>query len=104
MQLLYVGESNLVEIDDLRTSSDQNIVSTATVTGQLYEENGTTTNGSPITLALTDASLGRYQGNLPSSLSLTVGSIYFLAIAVSGGGLTGARRIKCQAVRHQEIP
>ncbi|MGE3410130.1 MAG: hypothetical protein AB7I37_25325 [Pirellulales bacterium] len=105
MQTLYIGEDNIVQVGTverpLKRASDGATITTATITGQLKSEDLTAAIGSSISLP--HIGDGVYQGSLPSDLSLTQDTIYFLDLTISGS-LDGFRRVKCQARYHHETP
>lgn len=94
---LYIGEDVLVQLADVRRSSDQALVSDATITAQLRDEDEDAV-GSPVAIVAT-AVEGQYQGYLPSTLPLTLGAFYFLDVTITGS-LNGFRRESCRAVYH----
>ena len=87
---IYRGNDNLVENPTPMTrSSTGAYVNDASVTMTLKDSNGDAVVGaSALSLAYVSDSNGRYQGTLPSSLTLTAGATYTLEITATSGSTT----------------
>lgn len=98
-QLVFIGEDNLVQLDNVRLASSDALVSNATVTAVLKSEDLVTTIVSSFSVPAS-ATAGQYQGTF-SGAGLVLGTNYFLDITISGT-LSGFRRVKCRAAYQQE--
>ena len=101
MQSIYISADNVVQLSDTRRSDTGALVSDATVSAQLKDEDLVAV-GSAITMAAV-GSVGLYQGTAPSTLALTHGLKYYIDITLSGT-LVGFRRIPVRAAYHGEAP
>lgn len=86
---LFVGNDNLVTIDELKNVSDGSYINDATVTMTLKDSSDVgVANGSwPVTLAYVASSNGKYQGVLQDGITTTSGSNYVLHVDVIGDNL-----------------
>lgn len=87
MDVVYVLNDNLIEVDKLQDASDDLYINDATVTVTLKDSDGTNVTGQswPLTLDYVADSDGKYQGTLESALSLTVKEHYYAHVdAVKG--------------------
>lgn len=99
---LYVGNDNLVELDELKDESDGSYVNDATVTlTDLEDKDGTSVTGQsfPTSMAYVAASNGKYQGTLEDGLAVTAGEKYFATIDVDAGSDKIAQwTLECRAM------
>lgn len=88
--ILYVGNSNIIELSNLRDNSDNSIIADATVTVTLKDSEGEEVDGAswPVTMDAVEGSAGSYRATLSSSLELSVGSKYVAEITVMKSGAT----------------
>jgi hypothetical protein len=87
MDVVYVLNDNLIEIDKLQDASDDSYINDATVTVTLKDSDGTNVTGQswPLTLGYVAGTDGKYQGTLESALNLTSREQYYAHIdAVKG--------------------
>jgi hypothetical protein len=96
---LYVGNSNLIELTNLKDNQDGSLISDATVTVTLKDSEGVSVTGGswPVTLAAVVGTPGAYQATLGSGLSLTAGEKYVAEITVTKSGATGFWRRRLTA-------
>jgi multidrug efflux pump subunit AcrB len=100
MLAIHVSSTTLIRVDKARSArSAGGYVNTATVTMTLYNSAGTAVTGaSNLPLSYVTGTDGRYEGTLPSTLSLTPGASYLLVVTIDpGGGQPTQRRIACRA-------
>lgn len=83
---LFVGNDNLVTVDELKNVSDGSYINDATVTMTLKDSSDAdVANGSwPVTLGYVTSSNGKYQGVLQDGITTTSGSNYVLHVDVTG--------------------
>ena len=93
--VLYVGNDNQVKLTGLYDENTSAYVNDATVTGQVYEADGSTAIGSSFTLTYVSASNGDYIGTAQDTLSLTAGQRVVVQVSASGNSLTGLWKVPC---------
>lgn len=82
---IYPSNDNLVEWQFMDQASDGSYVNDATVSMTLKLSGSPVSGATAVALTYVTDSNGRYQGVIPSTVSLTVGGAYTLEItAVSG--------------------
>jgi len=89
---IYIGNDNLLTVDELKNAATGAYINDATVTATLTDADGTEVTGQtwPTTLAYIAASNGTYRGSLSNGLSLDRSKEYRLEVAANGGaGLVG---------------
>ena len=105
MEALAIGSDNLVEVDELTNESTDAYVNNATIIMTLKDSSlDAVPNAEDLSLAYVAGSNGKYQGTIPSTVSLTAGSRYYLDISATGGGVTLFVRIPCRAQYIQQAP
>ncbi len=72
MSILLYKNDNLIEVDELKDEVAGTFLLTATVTAVLKDAAGATI-GSSITLTFVAGSDGKYQGNVPDDLAVSLG-------------------------------
>lgn len=84
---VYVSSDNLVTLDELTDPIDDSFVNDATCTAKLTTDaaGASTVSGSSITLTYVTGSDGKYQGAMPSTVSLTAGTTYYLFVTAESG-------------------
>lgn len=85
MSVLLFKNDNLIEVDELKDEVSGDFLLTATVTAVLKDAAGATI-GSSITLTFVAGSDGRYQGNIPDDLAVSLGDRITAEITADGGG------------------
>ena len=98
MKNLYIGNDNVIEIDEprLTDSNDDSAVTTGTVTWSLkLKSTGVEVSGGAG--SLTHVSGGLWRGEIPASVSLTAGVAYTLEITAASSGKDGFWRVPCVA-------
>lgn len=96
MDYLFVGNSNLVSLVNLRGAGfGETYVNAATVSMVLLDATGTTVSGPtfPISLSYVTSSPGVYEGVLPSGTELTPGDEYDLILTATASELDSIWRI-----------
>lgn len=90
VDVIYVANDNLLELQGLQNAATAAYVNTATVTATVVDKNGANVAGQswPLTLGYVAASNGNYRGTLEDTLSLAANEDYIARVAVSGAGLT----------------
>ena len=101
MQILYVGEDNLVQWLGMTSSVDGSYINDATVAGVLKRQSGEIV-ADGITLAYVAGSNGDYRGEIDQSITLVHNARYTLELSAESQSREGFRRIECQAFYHEE--
>ncbi len=99
-QPLYKSADNLIAVQGLRSAFSGILVPTATITAEVFAEDGVSSMVGPVTLT---GSSGSFSAAL-SGDDLEVGSFYFLEVLIEASGVNDRRWIKCKCVHHQEVP
>lgn len=83
----YISSDNLVTVDLLTDPVDDSYVNSATVTAKLTTDaaGASTVSGSSITLTYVTSSNGKYQEAIPSTVTLTDGTNYYLFVTAASG-------------------
>lgn len=100
IQILYVGNDTILEIDRLKNELTGAYLNSATVTVTLRDEAGAEVAGDtwPKTMAYLAGSNGVYRATLPHTLALTASQRVTAAISVdAGAGLVAAWDVECVA-------
>lgn len=95
--IIYVANTNLLQLQGLKNEQDSSFQNSATVTVTIVDELGANVPNQtwPLTLPYVASSNGNYEERLPSTVTLVGGRCYTAIIdADAGGGLVG----------HWEIP
>lgn len=90
---LFIGCDNLVEIDSLIDESDGSAITTAVPSFVLKDSVAAAVSGSAGTMSYVAGTTSRYQGVLPSTLSLTDQAGYTLEVTISMSGKDDFRKI-----------
>ena len=85
MLTIYHLNDNIIELTGLKDSTTGNVLSTATVTFDLQELDGTSVSSG--TMTADSAELGTYRGNIPDSISLSSELYNLFIYANAGAGL-----------------
>ncbi|MGH8626450.1 MAG: hypothetical protein ACREYC_14670 [Gammaproteobacteria bacterium] len=90
VDVIYLANDNLLELQGLTNAASGAYVNDATVTATVVDKNGANVAGGswPLTLAYVAASNGKYRGTLQETLTLTEGQDYTAKVTVAGAGLT----------------
>lgn len=93
---LYLNSDNLIRWDKLVNAASGKFVNDATMTFTLKDADGDTVSGAvDVVMGYVGNSDGRYQGVMDSTISLSIGTKYYLEITAVSGTLNGFRRIEC---------
>jgi len=84
MSVLLFKNDNLIEVDELKDEVAGTFLNAATVTAVLKDAAGATI-GSSITLAFVSGSDGKYQGNIPDNLAVSLGDRITAEITADAG-------------------
>jgi hypothetical protein len=94
--ILYKGCDNLIRLDLLKDEATDAYVNDATVAFTLKDiADAAVAGATSVSMVYVTASNGRYQGTLQDTVSLTVGSAYYLEVTASKSGVVAFRRIEC---------
>jgi hypothetical protein len=99
-RVLYVGNSNVIEVADLHNEVTGDVVNNATVTMRLLDSDGDPVAGEtwPLTLAYVTDSDGLYRATLIDTLPLTDNGRYVAEVtAIVSGSLKAFWRLDCLA-------
>ena len=100
LEVIAIGSDNLVRLDVLTNASSGAYVNTATVTFTLKDASGNIFGGqSGVSMPYVAASNGRYEGDLPQGVTVTMapGALFTIEVTAVGGGFTLFRRLSCIA-------
>ncbi len=95
---IYLSNDNLVEWSFMDQASDGSYVNDATVTMTLKLAGSPVSGATAVALTYVSGSNGRYQGVIPSSVSLTAGGNYTLEITAVSGTKDGFVTLDIDAV------
>ena len=84
MSVLLYKNDNLIEVDELKDEVSGDFLNLATVTAVLKDAAGATI-GSSITLTFVAGSNGKYQGNVPDDLAVSLGDRITAEITADDG-------------------
>jgi hypothetical protein len=104
MDVLYIANSNVVEISALTNGQTSALISGATVGVTLTNATGTAVTATgvtwPVTLSAVSGATGTYRATLAHTIGLTTGATYYCDITADGGtDLQGAWHVPLRAVR-----
>lgn len=87
---LYIGNSSVVTVSDLRSATTGDLVTGATVqaTG-LTTARGASVSGITLPLALSEVSAGQYRGSIPATVDIKANRLYLLTVTAESAGVTG---------------
>lgn len=94
---IYIDTTTLVTWDKMRDEQTEEYENSATVSAVLLDEDEVQVSGSAITLSYVASSNGRYQGNFPAGLSLTLGAMYLAKLTAVSGSVECVRMVECRA-------
>ncbi len=99
-QILFVGNSNDIEISGLRNEATGSIVTGATVTARVLDATGAPIDGQawPLTLAAAPGEPGTYRGQVSHEADLLPRNRYTIQIDIAGGGMVAALRVPAVAL------
>ncbi len=85
--IVYVGNTNLIEVVGLKSAVEGSFVNDADVSVTVKDASGTNVSGQtwPTTLAYIAASDGLYRGILEDDLALVDGAQYYAHVDADGG-------------------
>lgn len=85
--ILYVGNDNILEVDELKNAASAAFLNSATVTVTLEDSTGTEVTGDtwPKSLTYVTSSDGKYRATMLDTLSLTADALYTAKITADGG-------------------
>lgn len=91
MDVLYLSNTNVIEINELYDTSAESYLNSATVTVTLEDKAGTEVTGEtwPKTMSYVSASNGKYRATLASGIGITAGKQYIAKITATESGNTG---------------
>lgn len=100
---VYISSDNLVTVDELTDPVTGEYVNDATVTAKLTSDSAgaSTVANSSITLSYVTASDGKYQESMPSTVSLTYDTTYYLFITAASGAKNITARKEVRAGYYQ---
>jgi hypothetical protein len=85
---LYIENDNNIVIRGLRVAATGVYVSDATLTANVYDQNGSLVSGATsISVPYVAASSGEYRGLIPSTVQLTAGTRYKIVVLASNYGV-----------------
>lgn len=88
--ILYVGNSNVIELQELTNSVTDVVDEAATVTVTLYDCSGTEVTGQSWPATMTHATGGTYRVTLDDGIAITVNNKYIAKVDATGvGGQVG---------------
>lgn len=101
VDVIYLANDNLLELQGLQNAATAAYVNNATVTATVVDKAGANVAGQswPVTLAYVAASNGNYRGTLEDALSLAENEDYSARVSVSGSGLTAFFEHPLKAVK-----
>lgn len=103
IQTIHINEDNLIRIDLLRLSSNNNYVNSGTLSWNLKDSDDVSLGTGSLTYV--SGTNGRWHGAIPSTVTdgLTEGAIYYLEVTMANeDGADGFRRLELVAGYHQE--
>ena len=84
--ILYVGNSNVIELQELTNSVTDVVDEAVTVTVTLYDTTGTEVTGQIWPATMTHATGGTYRVTLDNDAAITAGKRYTAKVDASGTG------------------
>lgn len=99
-QILFVGNSNDIEISGLRNEATGSIVTGATITARVLDSSGDPIDGQewPLALPAVSGEPGTYRGQVSHAAELVARGRYTIQIDISGGGMVAALRVPAVAL------
>lgn len=95
MASLYIGNSNVVELEDLKNSATNNIDTGASVQVTVLDEQEAEVTGQVWPVLMSHVSNGLYRATLDPAINLVAGTVFFLKVEATGsGGQTGLWKYK----------
>lgn len=86
MDVIYIDNSNVVELRSLTNSITSAVDTGATVSVTIVDSTGTAISGETWPVSMSHASSGTYRATLSSSLSLTANRAYRGVVTATGSG------------------
>lgn len=103
-KVLYIGNSTVLELRDLKNSVTDTADTGATVTVTLVDDQGAQVSGQSWPLLMPHVSAGTYRGIMSSSLALVEGAEYVGQIDATGsGGEIGHFEVPFRAVVREGV-
>lgn len=98
-KILYVGNTNVFRVENLRDSQTDVLLTTATVSVTLKTEAGVAVSGQswPVNMAAVSGEDGAYEGLLAAALALVAGNDYVAEVQVVNGGAVGLWKTRVKA-------
>ena len=87
--LIYIDNSNVVELTELTNSATNTAITNATVTVSLYDSAGVLVTGQSFPAAMSHVSAGTYRATLEDDLVVVENRQYVAHIDASSGGIVG---------------
>lgn len=87
---LYVGNDNLIELDELKNDAADTFVNDAVVTCTMRDSDGVEISGEswPLSMAYVSGSDGKYRATLDDGLVVSVGDVVTVQVDAVGDSLT----------------
>ena len=86
---LYIGNTINVEIEGLQNAASEAYINDATVVFDLKDASGVVGSQDDVSMPYVADSHGNYLGVLPSTVSLTAGTTYYVAITATKPTIVG---------------
>ena len=97
--IVYVANTNLIEVVGLKSAVEGEFIADATVTVTVKDADGANVAGQtwPLTLTSTDGTEpeGNYRGILKDTLELTAGTLYFAHVDADAGADRRQSYLRC---------
>jgi len=87
--LIYIDNSNVVELTELTNSTTGVAITNATVTVSLYDSAGAVVTGQTFPATMSHVSAGTYRATLEDDIALIENRQYLAHIDASSGGIVG---------------
>jgi len=99
MEVLFISNTNLLEIKGLRNAADLSIINDATLVATIKDKAGVPLVGEnwPITLDYVAGSEGVYQGLASDLLEIVLNDVYTAEITATRGGDKGFWKVPVRA-------
>ena len=104
VEIYYVGNDNVIVLDELTNSATAAYINDATVTVTVKDSAGVNVVGEtwPLAMGYVSASNGKYRAVLQDTLSMTADRAYVAHIDAAGDSLTGHWEVPVRAATRVE--
>lgn len=89
IEIIYIGNTSVIELQDLTNAVTELPETTATVTVTVYDAAGAQVTGETWPLSMTHISAGTYRATLPDDLVLTANRQYVAHVDADISGVIG---------------